>query len=90
MATPLSSKLSPEITQDIVLEAFFLHALLRRCQYDNILLSVPHCGDQAHRLDAALDVANRRMAATGQPQYGHACNRCMKVVKDENGNPKGK
>ncbi|KAF9006349.1 hypothetical protein BDZ89DRAFT_1025657 [Hymenopellis radicata] len=89
MTSPLSSKLNPEITREMVLEAFFLHALLRRCQQAAILLSIPHGRDQDHRLDQALDDANARMAGTGQPQYAHACDHCMQLIQGSEGNTIG-
>ncbi|KAF9005725.1 hypothetical protein BDZ89DRAFT_966423 [Hymenopellis radicata] len=83
--TTLTSTLKEELTQEMVLDAFFLYALLRH----NIVLRVPHHGQQEHRLDDALHEANQRMAGTGQPQYAHACDQCLKVISNNNGEPIG-
>ncbi|KZV90926.1 hypothetical protein EXIGLDRAFT_592899, partial [Exidia glandulosa HHB12029] len=69
----------------LVLEAFFLHALLRFYSQRQGSLTVPHHGKKEHRLDAALHFRNSAMAGTGQPQWAHACNSCMKLKRDPNG-----
>jgi hypothetical protein len=79
------SRLSHLLTGEVVLDAFFCHAVLRdKCGRQEVL-SVPHDGPQRHRLDEALQERNYRMAGTGQEMWAHACDKCMKVYRDNDG-----
>ncbi|KAK7026535.1 hypothetical protein R3P38DRAFT_2527960 [Favolaschia claudopus] len=81
MDTTNRQTLLSELAQSTVMEAFFLHAILRRSRRYNQTLRVPHRGDWEHRLDNALDFYNQLMAGTGQPQYCHACHDCLKFFR---------
>ncbi|KAJ7178438.1 hypothetical protein C8R43DRAFT_872162, partial [Mycena crocata] len=82
---PNSSHLIHELTGELVLDAFLFHAILRDKRRHKETLSVPHHDYQNHRLDEALAERNYRMTGTGQPQWAHACDKCMKVYKGEDG-----
>ncbi|KAJ7135526.1 hypothetical protein C8R46DRAFT_1181090 [Mycena filopes] len=82
----LASRLSNDLTGDLVLDSFLLHAILQDKQARREPLSLPHHGHQNHRFDEALAERNYRMAGTGQPMWAHACNRCMKIYQGEDGN----
>ncbi|KAJ7510392.1 hypothetical protein B0H11DRAFT_1701987, partial [Mycena galericulata] len=82
---PNASLLKHELTGDLVLDSFFLNALLRDKQKRKEALSIPHGGYQNHRLDQALSERNYRMAGTGQDHWAHACNKCMVVYKGDDG-----
>jgi hypothetical protein len=83
---PNSSRLSHLLHADVVLDAFFLHALLRDFDENNHQLSLPHTGLQRHRFDCALDQRNYRMAGTGQEMWAHACDKCMYTYQGDDGN----
>lgn len=83
---PNSSRLSDLLHVDVVLDAFFLHGLLRDFDKNCCQLSVPHSGLQRHRFDDALDKRNYRMAGTGQEMWAHACNKCMYIYQRDDGN----
>ncbi|KAJ6577694.1 hypothetical protein B0H19DRAFT_931792 [Mycena capillaripes] len=63
-----------------VWDSFFLHALLRDATKHFFLLSVPHNGTNADRLNTALEARNARMVGTGQDLWAHACKGCMKII----------
>ncbi|KAJ7086968.1 hypothetical protein C8R44DRAFT_650414, partial [Mycena epipterygia] len=83
---PNASRLDHELTGDLVLDSFFLHAILHDKQSRREPFSVPHHGYQNHRFDEALAQRNYQMAGTGQPMWAHACNRCMKIYQGDDGN----
>ncbi|KAJ7614703.1 hypothetical protein DFH06DRAFT_1013800 [Mycena polygramma] len=83
---PNASRLSHQLDGELVLDAFFYHAVLRDKSSQYRTLSLPHNVDQRHRLDEALRERNVRMMGTGQEYWGHACNRCMKTYKGDDGN----
>ncbi|KAJ7510345.1 hypothetical protein B0H11DRAFT_1702034, partial [Mycena galericulata] len=80
---PNSSRLIHELTGELVLDSFLFHAILRDKSRRREILSVPHANYQNHRLDEALAERNYRFAGTGQPQWPHACDGCMKVYQGE-------
>ncbi|KAJ7612433.1 hypothetical protein DFH06DRAFT_1484842 [Mycena polygramma] len=82
---PTASRLSIELTGDLVLDGFLLHAIFQDKQNRREILSLPHEGYQNHRYDEALAERNRRMAGTGQDMSAHSCNRCMKIYQGEDG-----
>ncbi|KAJ7498852.1 hypothetical protein FB451DRAFT_1347307 [Mycena latifolia] len=82
---PNASRLSNQLDGELVLESFFLHAVLKDKSEQNLKLSVPHHGFQNHRLDQALQERNYRMVGTGQEMWAHACDRCMKVYQGADG-----
>ncbi|KAJ7222563.1 hypothetical protein GGX14DRAFT_513671 [Mycena pura] len=79
--TMMLTNLSTDISPDIVLDAFFLQALLRRCRRYAKPLLLMHNTEQERRLDSAMEEYNQLMAGTGQPQYTHACHDCLKIYK---------
>ncbi|KAJ7708801.1 hypothetical protein B0H17DRAFT_1124602 [Mycena rosella] len=83
---PNASRLSCELTGPLVLDAFFLYAILQDKQNRRETLSLPHHGYQNRRFDRELAERNYRMAGTGQDMWAHACNRCMKIYQGEDGN----
>ncbi|KAJ7578705.1 hypothetical protein C8J56DRAFT_1060151 [Mycena floridula] len=83
---PNPSSLQGLLPYETVYDAFFLHALLRDGIRNDLQLWVPHGGLQYNRWDQVLLQRNLRMAGTGQEVWGHACKKCMRVEKDENGN----
>jgi hypothetical protein len=82
---PNASRLSVELTGELVLDTFLLHVILHDKQSRREILSLPHKGYQNHRFDEALAERNRRMAGTGQDMWAHTCNRCMKIYQGEDG-----
>jgi hypothetical protein len=81
-----SSRLSDRLVGEVVLDSFFLHALLRGHDDNLEKLSLPHGGLQGRRFDQALNERNYRMAGTGQEMWAHACRKCMYVFRGSNGN----
>ncbi|KAJ6542571.1 hypothetical protein B0H19DRAFT_1170950 [Mycena capillaripes] len=75
---PNSSRLSHELSEVLVLDAFFLHALLRHKTTRQELLVLPHGGLQKFRFIQVMDERNLFMAGTGQEMWSHACDGCMK------------
>ncbi|KAJ6528498.1 hypothetical protein B0H19DRAFT_1333904 [Mycena capillaripes] len=63
---PNSSRLSHELSAALVLDAFFLHALLRHKDTRQELLVLPHDGLQKFRFIQAMDERNLFMAGTGE------------------------
>lgn len=71
------------------MDAFNLLALLKskmRTGGPSACLVVPHHGLHENRLDGAMEERNLEMTGTGQPQWGHTCQICMKFYKGEDGN----
>ncbi|KAJ7708797.1 hypothetical protein B0H17DRAFT_916967, partial [Mycena rosella] len=87
LARPVSSVtntswLGRDLLDSVVLDTFYLHALLRYKESVSETLVVPHNGSQRVRLDAALDERNYFMAGTGQEMWSHFCSRCTKTWID--------
>ncbi|KAF7318786.1 hypothetical protein HMN09_00390900 [Mycena chlorophos] len=80
--TTMKTRLKHEITHNIVMDAFFMHALLLRARRYGNRLELTHRGENEHRFDAAMDVYNSIMSGTGQPRYAHACLDCFKIFED--------
>lgn len=80
-----ASYLADQLNGEIVLESFFLHAVLQDKAQRQEKLSVPHHTFQIHRLDEAMRERNYRMVGTGQEMWGHACDRCMRIFKGADG-----
>lgn len=81
----LSTSFLAELSAEVIVDAFFLSALLRWTAQQGIILRAPHHGPQSSRFDAAMHQRNVYMAGTGQDQWSHACTGCMKVKQDEQG-----
>lgn len=75
---PKSAHLSHNLSDVLVLDAFFLHALLRHKDSRQEQLELPHGGLQKVRFIRAMDERNYFMAGTGQEMWPHACDNCMK------------
>ncbi|KAJ6561919.1 hypothetical protein B0H19DRAFT_1143016 [Mycena capillaripes] len=82
---PNASRLSHQLDGELVLDAFFYHAVLRDKSTRKEILRLPHHGSQRHRLDNVLKERNFRMIGTGQEMWAHTCDRCMKVYQGEDG-----
>ncbi|KAJ7225287.1 hypothetical protein GGX14DRAFT_349519 [Mycena pura] len=83
---PSASRLKDELAGDLVLDSFFLHALLRDKRHRGLVLKLPHHGHQNHRFDEALAERNYFMVGTGQEMWAHTCNRCTKMYQGADGN----
>ncbi|KAJ7367255.1 hypothetical protein DFH08DRAFT_1005692, partial [Mycena albidolilacea] len=83
---PNTSRLSQDLTGELVLDSFIVYSLLQDKQARRETLVLPHHGYQNHRFDKAMAERNQRMAGTGQSMWAHACNRCMKLYQGEDGN----
>ncbi|KAJ7705050.1 hypothetical protein B0H17DRAFT_1126652 [Mycena rosella] len=84
--TPSASRLKDKLAGDLVLESFFLHAILHDKTHHNEPLVLPHHGPQNHRFDEVLAERNYRMVGTGQEMWAHTCHRCTKIYQGEDGN----
>lgn len=73
------------ISGQVVLDAFFIHALLCDRTIRGSTLAIPHHGLHRDRLEDALMERNLRLAGTGQEMWGHACGSCMKVIDTQDG-----
>nr|GAT55111.1 predicted protein [Mycena chlorophos] len=80
-----NAALLPEISQEAILEGFFMHALFRRLRRTESTLFLPHHTPQEHRLDEVLRSCNKLIAGIGQPYYLHACHDCVKFFEREDG-----
>lgn len=67
----------------IVLDCFFLYALLCDSKRRGIGLELPHQGEQASRLLNALDRRNQESAGTGLLHWDHSCDECHPLLKSE-------
>lgn len=74
-----SSRLLDTLPEDVIFDAFFLHAILRRLERQQRNLVLPHHGDQYIRYRDILSACNSMIAGTGQPAYHHACRKCLHV-----------
>lgn len=83
--TASTAQIVPKLSGEVVLDAFFIHALLKDAIKNEMVLKVPHRGLHKHRFDQALLERNRRIAGTGQEMWAHACTSCMKIYTDPTG-----
>jgi hypothetical protein len=51
----------------------------------NMVLQLPHTGDQRDRLTEAVRERNERFEREGQPEWDHYCEKCCFFFYDENG-----
>lgn len=80
-ASPVRPPLHPDhdLNSKVVLDSFFLHALLRDKSLEHgEYLVLPHDGLQERRFDAALRDRNTKIRLRGQEMWGHACDDCVK------------
>lgn len=82
---PNPSRLNREINSELVLDAFFLHSLLRDKEGRRETLTLPHHGLQRHRYLVALSDRNYHMAGTGQEMWAHTCKKCAHIYRGEDG-----
>ncbi|KAF9001061.1 hypothetical protein BDZ89DRAFT_968722, partial [Hymenopellis radicata] len=81
-----NTKLLWRLDHETVWDTFWMFALLRdigRRSNETASLELSNRGNQKGRIDEALAERNRRMVGTGQPMWGHVCDSCLKVKKDE-------
>lgn len=83
--TRIHSHLSDLLSYKAVLDAFFLHALLRDHSRRNVKLCLPHGGAQETRFNAALSARNERIRRDGQEMWDHACDDCCKFLERPDG-----
>jgi hypothetical protein len=80
---PNNGSLLAEITDTIIYDAFYLHALLRDKLSRHELLHLPNRGIHNRWFDQAMQERNLRYAGNGQPLWGHACKRCMHIIEED-------
>ncbi|KAF8577485.1 hypothetical protein K439DRAFT_1364649, partial [Ramaria rubella] len=80
-----STFLKQSMDSELILNAFFLHALLRGHTRQVVCLTLPHNGGHNDRFTNALKERNFRIASTGQEMWGHACNDCAKMYTGQDG-----
>lgn len=74
------------MTPSMLLDAFFLHALLKEAVKKGNRLQLPHHGEQASRLIGPLNLRNIQTAGVGLHQWGHRCDAChVRIVESETG-----
>jgi hypothetical protein len=83
---PSISRLKDVLAGELVLDSFFLHAILRDKSHRQSRLELPHHGLQSDWLDVVLAERNYLMVGTGQEMWAHTRNRCTKVYQGEDGN----
>jgi hypothetical protein len=76
-----SFKMRPEHVWD----GFLLLSLLEDYDERKQVLSVPDTGEQSERFKDAMRERNARFRLSGQPEWGHHCDKCMRVWKEEDG-----
>lgn len=76
---PSASRLKDELASDLVLDSFFLHAIMRDKAHRRNVLKLPHHGMQDQRLNKVLAERNYIMVGTGQEMWAHTCARYTKV-----------
>lgn len=74
----------PTLSHEHVWDTFVILALLRDHKTSNLLLTVPHTGDQNDRFRAAMQERNERIVYLGQPEISHYCDGCMRVYVQAN------
>ncbi|KAF8580189.1 hypothetical protein K439DRAFT_1267774, partial [Ramaria rubella] len=85
-ALPLAFPTRFVINGKDVWEAFTINALMEWHRDHGTLLQVPHRAAEPHICwYDAVQARNQAMVGPGQPAWNHACNVCMKHLKDDNG-----
>ncbi|KZV81992.1 hypothetical protein EXIGLDRAFT_627672, partial [Exidia glandulosa HHB12029] len=74
-----------DLSAEVVMDVFFIGALLRWMARQERTLHVHHHSVQSLRFEEAMKARNRYIAGTGQDQWAHACDGCMKVKTDAMG-----
>ncbi|KDR69915.1 hypothetical protein GALMADRAFT_76807 [Galerina marginata CBS 339.88] len=75
-----------KLTTEHVWDAFVLWSLLGQHYRKNLLVSVPHTGEQKHRFTKLMQEQNDEIINEGQDQIDHYCDKCMHVWEDGDGN----
>jgi len=74
------------LSTEHVWDAFVIYSLLDDKAQHRQQLCVAHTGDQAHRFTHAMEERNRKIILSGQPDaILHACDKCFRTYKIENG-----
>lgn len=81
----MRSHLSSQLSYKAVLDAFFLHALLRDHTRRDDVLCLPHAGSQETRFNTALRNRSARIRRDGQEMWDHACDDCCKFLDRSDG-----
>lgn len=77
---------SLELQDSLVLNGFFLYALLLDKEEHGTILVLSHNeSSQCERLKGQLAERNKKMEGTGQEAYAHACDRCFIVFQNSSG-----
>ncbi|KAH9898586.1 hypothetical protein C8Q73DRAFT_640322 [Cubamyces lactineus] len=64
-------------------DGFVVLALLRDAKLNNSILQVPSGGAQKDRFDLAMRARNERICRSGQPEFAHWCQKCVRVFPDD-------
>ncbi|KAF8168554.1 hypothetical protein B0H34DRAFT_779819 [Crassisporium funariophilum] len=68
-----------------VWDAFVVWTLLVDHDKSNVCLEVPHTGLQKDRFTEKMAARNKHVILHGQDEVPHYCNKCMRVIKQEDG-----
>lgn len=71
-----------DLSGTMILETFFLYALLQDCAEREEPLELPHQVEQAHRLLRSMNGRNERTGKVGLNHWLHRCEGCFKTVKE--------
>lgn len=66
------------VRTEYVWDGFVILGLLQDCLRFDLLLDVPHTGDQRDRFTAAMQERNTRIQQYGLGQTAHHCDRCTR------------
>lgn len=66
-------------------DGFVIYALLKDARDLGYILRVPHEGDQQDRFTAAMHERNNHMQRSGQPEFLHTCDKCLRVITQPDG-----
>ncbi|THV06144.1 hypothetical protein K435DRAFT_816015 [Dendrothele bispora CBS 962.96] len=73
---PTDWQFSLKVAMEHVWDAFIIKALLEDCEHHETLLTIPHTGNQDQRFTTAMQARNK---------VPHACDKCIRIVEDEDG-----
>ncbi|KAF8580537.1 hypothetical protein K439DRAFT_1648182 [Ramaria rubella] len=80
-----AQSISHSMDGELILDAFFLHALLRNHTRQAFCLTLLHNGGHNDHFTNALNERNFCITGTGQEMWGHACNDCAKMYTGQDG-----
>jgi hypothetical protein len=81
---------SMDLRTEQVWDGFCLLSLLEDHALRHAVLTLPHDGQQKDRFTEAMRAHNLRIQQAGQEEYAHACKKCVRVWKSEDGIPERK